>query len=1027
MLRTTALLRPRGLLWAAFYLSVDTDTHYLHPDSLPPVCSFELFLASRVFYNLSSGDFSYQARGSLPSPTSRSQSMTSGKETSWERATHDVALDPCHFSPLSLALPCQKEGILPLPCSFFLPLLARGHPLHNFSLPLRAPGALFTAWSFRHSFPHASIHIQMVIHLHPKSTSIAFLLHPATLDPLLPKKNSVSKGTPESREAMPFRGEQEHLGSRPKSSKHALPDHDATYLLARSSTIALERCSFPRFCSLRCHAAYTLPRRIGSLQIVRSRTQSGRHACQAILYRVGYIQSHRVAKISRLGQPAQINQNERAAASYRECLLIRLNLYLLPKKACSPASFWRIVPPRRAAVRLSILGSTAKSHVNRRHNAWPSTELVPRKRFVSPSQPPEANEAECGLSVYLFLEVGPNDQGNTTAYCNLSDNVTPAVVSLFDLQPQLVGYSAAPSSVWIAKLQPFLGLDFVLDLSILFSLRLQSIEKRWPDRAALCDGCGMPGALPRHGFSPQPVESFASKPLPETTRQWLKATSPTVESQAAMPRCNYKPSCLVYSALHPDPLPGGLLWRPIHHLFATDFTEEKSRVSRGALPNQARSPESENTSHAKSRRQYNRLSLVLGPQDILQFPLAAVNFFDIHIRIHSPGDCLFLTSSPKTNSEARAACLEPIPPEDPAPWASRPILTVESDSRQASLDIATSCISLEPALALLEDRPALPPVSEKRMNTVPFISLPTLFRGLPQNAHYLPRLRRRSLIPQIGSIPGWTKEEIRPSKTGVCERERNHGSVPIMRSPGSVGVTWSLVSSHMVHWVSSLFSFPKARLSFYSQRPLLSRAGHLRFRALLFLRCTSVAGLAFVNKDRRPFAADSSPRKFSNNRDSAMDGLLPGPYQGPPLPVCYAPTGVFHGATLTVMAGVVAEIPKRNSTDRPLQQGYQIPENLLWTAVETIRASAAHFQPLVGTQSTAACVGLFCILQFFVAKLLDISTPPCEVNGRQAAFNTILFATLDHFIRTLAKGRRKKHLLGLRSLIVSMPYPAKHA
>ncbi|KAK1539927.1 uncharacterized protein CCOS01_01241 [Colletotrichum costaricense] len=82
--------------------------------------------------------------------------MTSGKETSWERATHDVALDPCHFSPLSLALPCQKEGILPLPCSFFLPLLARGHPLHNFSLPLRAPGALFTAWPFRHSFPPGS-------------------------------------------------------------------------------------------------------------------------------------------------------------------------------------------------------------------------------------------------------------------------------------------------------------------------------------------------------------------------------------------------------------------------------------------------------------------------------------------------------------------------------------------------------------------------------------------------------------------------------------------------------------------------------------------------------------------------------------------------------------------------------------------------------------------------------------------------------------------------------------------------------
>lgn len=85
---------------------------------------------------------------------------------------------------------------------------------------------------------------------------------------------------------------------------------------------------------------------------------------------------------------------------------------------------------------------------------------------------------------------------------------------------------------------------------------LQSIEKRWPDRAALCDGCGMPGALLRHGFSPQPVESFASKPLPETTRQWLKTTSPTVQSQAAMPRCNYNPSCLVYSAVLPDPLPG---------------------------------------------------------------------------------------------------------------------------------------------------------------------------------------------------------------------------------------------------------------------------------------------------------------------------------------------------------------------------------------------------------------------------------------------------------------------------------------
>lgn len=60
-----------------------------------------------------------------------------------------------------------------------------------------------------------------------------------------------------------------------------------------------------------------------------------------------------------------------------------------------------------------------------------------------------------------------------TACCNLSDNVTPAVVSLliYGVQPQLLGYSAAPSSVWIAKLQPFLGLDFVLDLSILFSLR----------------------------------------------------------------------------------------------------------------------------------------------------------------------------------------------------------------------------------------------------------------------------------------------------------------------------------------------------------------------------------------------------------------------------------------------------------------------------------------------------------------------------------------------------------------------------
>lgn len=42
-------------------------------------------------------------------------------------------------------------------------------------------------------------------------------------------------------------------------------------------------------------------------------------------------------------------------------------------------------------------------------------------------------------------------------------------------------------------------------------------------------------------------------------------------------------------------------------------------------------------------------------------------FFDSHIRTHNPGDCLFLTSSPKTNSEARAACLEPIPPEDREP------------------------------------------------------------------------------------------------------------------------------------------------------------------------------------------------------------------------------------------------------------------------------------------------------------------------------------------------------------------------
>ncbi|KAK7435998.1 hypothetical protein Landi51_12752 [Colletotrichum acutatum] len=75
----------------------------------------------------------------------------------------------------------------------------------------------------------ASIHFQMVIHLHPKSTSIAILLHPATLDPLLPKKKSVSKGTPESREAMPFREPPEHLGSRwSQILKHALPDHDAT-------------------------------------------------------------------------------------------------------------------------------------------------------------------------------------------------------------------------------------------------------------------------------------------------------------------------------------------------------------------------------------------------------------------------------------------------------------------------------------------------------------------------------------------------------------------------------------------------------------------------------------------------------------------------------------------------------------------------------------------------------------------------------------------------------------------------------
>lgn len=40
----------------------------------------------------------------------------------------------------------------------------------------------------------ASIHIQMVIHLHPKSTSIAILLHLATLDPLLPKKKVCQQG-----------------------------------------------------------------------------------------------------------------------------------------------------------------------------------------------------------------------------------------------------------------------------------------------------------------------------------------------------------------------------------------------------------------------------------------------------------------------------------------------------------------------------------------------------------------------------------------------------------------------------------------------------------------------------------------------------------------------------------------------------------------------------------------------------------------------------------------------------------------
>lgn len=181
--------------------------------------------------------------------------MTSGKETSWERATQDVTLNPCHCSsPAScLALPCQKEGILPLPCSFFFPLLARGHPLHNSSLPLRAPGALFAAWSFRRHFSPPGSPLQhpftsrldsitpnsarkkhqstsrwsyTCIQSPPRSQSFSILL------PWTPcsRRKSLSARARRNLERLCPSEESKNTWDPggPKSSKHALPDHDAT-------------------------------------------------------------------------------------------------------------------------------------------------------------------------------------------------------------------------------------------------------------------------------------------------------------------------------------------------------------------------------------------------------------------------------------------------------------------------------------------------------------------------------------------------------------------------------------------------------------------------------------------------------------------------------------------------------------------------------------------------------------------------------------------------------------------------------
>ncbi|KAK1446401.1 hypothetical protein CMEL01_10644 [Colletotrichum melonis] len=137
--------------------------------------------------------------------------MTSGKETSWERATHDVALDPCHFSPLVSCLALPKGGDSSSPLLLLLTPACPGSSspqlftstscpwrlVHGVVLP-----PLLSPWFTTSTSIHlearlhhpqlckekASIHIQMVIHLHPKSTSIAFLLHPATLDPCSRRK-----------------------------------------------------------------------------------------------------------------------------------------------------------------------------------------------------------------------------------------------------------------------------------------------------------------------------------------------------------------------------------------------------------------------------------------------------------------------------------------------------------------------------------------------------------------------------------------------------------------------------------------------------------------------------------------------------------------------------------------------------------------------------------------------------------------------------------------------------------------------